>query len=141
MLLKIAFDYPFCSHFIHSDTAIVGLVIWEVPFHVAGTERCHGFPLFYRILWKFCIWFTWKNSQLDGLPSIKSRTVFDHAEMGFFFSVQNHCFMKIGESISSANQSTGLNINGFSLKCIFEQTWRKMIKKNTFKFNRIRPKK
>ena len=49
--------------------------------------------------------------------------------------------MKIGESISNANQSTGLNINGFSLKCIFEQTWRKMIKKNTFKFNRIRRKK
>ena len=28
--LRIAFDYPFCSHFIHSYTAIAELVIWEV---------------------------------------------------------------------------------------------------------------
>ena len=49
--------------------------------------------------------------------------------------------MKTGELISNANQSTGLNVNGFFFKCIFEWTWRKMIKKNTFKFNRIRPQK
>ena len=49
--------------------------------------------------------------------------------------------MKTGKSISNTNQSTGLNIYGFSLKYIFEQTWKKMIKKNTFKFNHIRPNK
>ena len=38
VLSKISFYHPFSSHFIYSYTAIVGLVIWEVPFHVARTE-------------------------------------------------------------------------------------------------------
>ena len=38
------------------------------------------------------------------------------------------CLIKTRKSISNPNQSTGLNIDGFSLKCMFLQTLRKMIK-------------
>ena len=55
--LSLRTDYPFCSHFIHSYTATVGLVIWEVSFHVIGTERCHV-----RCSTEFC------ESFIFGLP-------------------------------------------------------------------------
>ena len=83
----IAFDYPFCSLLsILSYTVVVGLVSWEVSFHVNGMERCPGFPLFCRILWKFHFWVTCEISQLDGLPSLRSRAIFVHAKIGIFFS-------------------------------------------------------
>ena len=84
--LRIAFDYPFCSHFIHSSTAIAELVIWEVSLHVTGAERCHGFPLFYQILLVFHFWVTCEISQSDGLPSLRSIMTFVYVEMGIFFS-------------------------------------------------------